>query len=168
MTYVVLMGVPLMLIFSYVDGSKRGGALLLFSYIVLTPLLYRIVRSLGRSLKAQIPSAFPKATKGRPPLLVPPAFDKVRDEILISTGNRRYFHKALKKRIIKVVGRRLGGQFSGSIPPDQLGLLLGEKLGGAFSEDDEGSMGRITLPLLRRGVSLREISDILHRIEGLG
>ena len=159
--YVILIGLPLVLIFSYVDEAKRSEALLLLGYTILIVVLYRMVKSLGRSLKIQPPFVLRKTNARRswPPML-PPQFDRIRSEIKISTADRKYFHRVFKKRILGLIDRKSKDRSSPMIDPDQLERLLGQRLSKVLSEDERSS-------LLQRGVSLEDISAILHRLEGL-
>ena len=157
MAFVILIGMPLLLILSFVDESKISEALLIFGYAILTIILYGIVRSVGRSLKAGGPLPLPKKGRASPPM-VAPAFDKIRDEVRISTVDRVYFHRVLKKRILKVLNRKLNGDSSEHISSGELDRVLGEGLSKILCEDENKGF-----PL--RGVPLKEIAYLLHRIE---
>jgi hypothetical protein len=161
---VVLLAVPAVPIYNYVEPAYKLLVIRVCAGIVLAFTLHRLVGAVREQLEQQPPSIIEAAA--HPPVgavYLAPLFEKLHDEVGNSIRSRAYFTHILRLRLLALLDDKVRGRFGMKVTDlvEQSLEGIDPKLLTVLTHEAP----RRTLP--RRGIRLHELRALVQTLEEL-
>lgn len=160
----LLLAVPAVPVYYYVEPAHRLIVVSVYSGIVLAFALHKLVAAVREQLNRQPVSGFEAAARHRTdPVSLAPSFEKLRGEVESSLRDRSYFEQVLRARLFALFERKLRDRFAASAadlaerPPEGVAPELFEML--------TPKPQRRAFP--RRGIPPRDLQALVEKLKEL-